>query len=451
MQWNHKHAVALQSVFEALDEQNIPWMIMRNYERLPEVNTSKDIDIAIPRKDWKKSRELIYQVLKNQGFTHVMFTKFQSILCHTFYCFENDEIIALKIDIFACYEWRGAEYISFEKLYDRSRIYNGMHVPDEIMDGVMLFLKPLLLGGAIKEKYKQTYMECVSKHEQEFREVLSEIVGARESEELAALVKNGDDESIKKHQKAVRKRLWTRYFVRKPVRTIQKLIEHYYTEMRRRIFTFQNPVFAVLGSDGVGKTTFLNNWIELLVEHVPFERSNIEVIHFRPNIFPNLKKLLSGKDYDEKQENFTAPHRAKPAGKLSSFLRLTYYWLDYIIGVPAKKRKARLKEKYVIFDRYFHDFLVDPHRSRIELPYGLRKAFYTLVYKPKITFVLLAAPEVIYTRKQELELDEIKRQYSCYKSLINNTNVLELNAGNAPEKVAKEAFIKFIYKMGREL
>lgn len=28
-----------------------------------------------------------------------MFTKFQSILCHTFYCFENDEIIALKIDI----------------------------------------------------------------------------------------------------------------------------------------------------------------------------------------------------------------------------------------------------------------------------------------------------------------------------------------------------------------
>lgn len=55
MQWNHKHAVALQSVFEALDEQNIPWMIMRNYEGLPEVNTSKDIDIAIPRKDWKKA------------------------------------------------------------------------------------------------------------------------------------------------------------------------------------------------------------------------------------------------------------------------------------------------------------------------------------------------------------------------------------------------------------
>lgn len=451
MVWNHNHAEALKSVFEALDSNNIKWMIMRNYEGLPEINTSKDIDIAIPRADWKKARKVIYSVLKERGFSHVLFTKFQSILCHTFYKFEGDEVIALKIDIFACYEWRGAEYISFEKLYSRSKIYNGMHVPDEVMDAVMLFLKPLLLGGVIKEKYEKIYKEIIPQNAQESKQILSEILGEHEAEYLVNLVIEQKNSEIKEQYKTVRKKLWTKNFVKHPLCTVGRLVQHYWIEMRRRIFTFRNDVFAVLGSDGVGKSTFLELWKALLVEHVPMEEKSIDIIHFRPNILPNIKKLLLGKKFDESKEDFNSPHRAQPAGTMSSLMRLSYYWLDYIIGVPIKLKKARLAGKYIVFDRYFHDFLVDPYRARIKLPYGIRKFLFKLVHKPKITFVLLTDAKTIFQRKQELELEEIERQISCYKRLINEKNVLALDAAQKPEDVAKEAFHKFILIVGEKI
>lgn len=451
MIWNHEHADALRDVFTALDSNNIRWMIMRNYEGLPEVNTSQDIDIAIPRNDWKRARNIIYTTLKARGFHKVLFTKFQSILCHTFYKFENGEIIALKIDIFACYEWRGAEYISFDKLYDASKVYNGMHVPGQVMDAVMLFLKPLLLGGTIKEKYRNIYMNVIPKNISESTQILGDIVGVQEAEYLVDLVTKGEDKALKDRYGIVRKKLWTKYFKKHPLITLSRLIQHYWTELRRRVFSLSNNVYAVLGSDGVGKSTFLELFKGLLVEHIPMEERSIEVIHFRPNILPNIKKLILGKKFDESKEDFNSPHRAEPVGFVSSLVRLGYYWIDYIIGVPIKNIKARFRGKYVIFDRYFHDFLVDPYRARIKLPYVIRKIFFDLVHKPQITFVLLTEAQVIYNRKKELELSEIERQIECYKKLVNDRNVVELDASKRPEEVASNAFRELVSRVGENV
>lgn len=451
MVWKAEHAAALENVFEELDNNNVCWMIMRNYEGLPKINTSKDVDIAIPRRDWKKARGIIYDVLRKRGFQKVLFTRFQSILCHTFYQFNNGEIVALKIDIFACYEWRGAEYISFENLYNTSVVYNGMHVPGRVMDGVMLFLKPLLLGGVIKEKYRRVYVPVISQNRFEAEQILKSIVGRQESERLVEMVIKGEDEVLKARYKTVRRKLWFFYFKRHPFLTSGRLIQHYWVELRRRVFSLKNNVYAVLGSDGVGKTTFLKLWKDLLVEHIPIERKSIEIIHFRPNILPNIKKLILGRKYDVNSEDFNSPHRAEPVGFASSMIRLIYYWCDYIIGVPVKNVVSRYRQKYIIFDRYFHDFMVDPYRTRIKLPYAIRRIFFALVKKPRITFVLLADAQMIYDRKKELELEEIKRQISCYAKLVNGKNVVRLDASRKPEEVAAEAFIAFIRRVGEDI
>lgn len=451
MIWRTEHAEALKAVFKALDCGNIRWMIMRNYEGLPEVNTSKDIDIAIPRQDWKGARDIIYRTLRERGFTKVLFTKFQSILCHTFYKFEEGDITALKIDIFACYEWRGAEYISFDKLYKESVVYNGMHVPGQVLDAVMLFLKPLLLGGVIKDKYRKTYMEVIPRNRSATEQILEGIVGRQEAEFLVDLVIRGEDHLLKDRYRTVRRKLWMHYFRKHPFLTLGRLIQHYWTESRRRIFSAKNNIYAVLGSDGVGKSTFLEGWKGLLVEHIPLEDHSIEIIHFRPNILPNIKKLILGKKFDVNKEDFNSPHRARPAGFFSSLIRITYYWLDYIIGVPMKNVMARYRQKYIIFDRYFHDFIVDPYRARIKLPYWIRRGFLAFVKKPAITFVLLADPQVIYDRKKELELKEIERQASCYLKLIDGKKVVRLDASKKPEDVASEAFQSFILRIGEDI
>ena len=54
-------------------------------------------------------------------------------------------------------------------------------------------------------------------------------------------------------------------------------------------------MFSALGPDGVGKSTFLEIFIQRLSELCVSDMDSLYVLHFRPNLLPNLKKLLSGK------------------------------------------------------------------------------------------------------------------------------------------------------------
>jgi thymidylate kinase len=124
-----------------------------------------------------------------------------------------------------------------------------------------------------------------------------------------------------------------------------------------------------------------------------------------------------------------------------------YYWLDYIVGVPYIIRKSAQFDKFTIFDRYIYDFLVDPHRSRINLPYWLRKLFTKTVIQPKIVFVLLTEAEIIYARKQELTLPEIKRQLEeFYKLAQTNKRFVILDASQTPDQIVEDAIRHIINK-----
>ena len=131
---------------------------------------------------------------------------------------------------------------------------------------------------------------------------------------------------------------------------------------------------------------------------------------------------------------------AKPVNTISSFIRMTYYWADYVIGMPLLLRRDAQFDKITIFDRYIYDFLVDPFRARIKLPYWIRLAFVKMVKQPKIVFVLDAPADVIYARKQELEKAEINRQLIEFRRLKDLGNkVYLLDATQTPQAIAINA------------
>ena len=119
---------------------------------------------------------------------------------------------------------------------------------------------------------------------------------------------------------------------------------------------------------------------------------------------------------------------------------MTYYWLDYVIGVPLKLRKDVQFDRFTIYDRYIYDFLIDPHRSRINLPYWIRKLFTNMVIQPRIVFVLLADAETIYKRKQELTIDEINRQLGEFSKLAKTHNrFVVTDASKSPADMVEDA------------
>ena len=108
--------------------------------------------------------------------------------------------------------------------------------------------------------------------------------------------------------------------------------------------------------------------------------------------------------------------------------------------MPIIMRKSAQFDHITIFDRYIYDFLVDPRRARINLPYWVRKMFAKMVKQPKIVFVLETDAETILSRKQELTKDEIERQLSEFRKLENlGINVHYLDASKKPDEMAMDA------------
>ena len=155
------------------------------------------------------------------------------------------------------------------------------------------------------------------------------------------------------------------------------------------------------------------------------------------------------RNYYETKEEFTNPHRAKPAGKMSSLVRLFYYWNDYVWGWN-KIRKECVNGSMIIFDRYSYDFIVDPRRSRISLPSSIIKMFMLHVPQPDNVFILVADPKVIYMRKQELELNEITRQIEAYRLLAKNSTKFHLiNAEKKPEDITNLIMKEWIQSLDK--
>ena len=451
--WEKEQSDALKEVFEALNENKIKWLVLRNYEGLPENNRSKDVDISIERKDFPKAKEIIVTTMNLRGFKYFQIVIFQYVLCLTFFKINDDKIISLKIDILdGGFIWRGAKLIDFRDIYESKTLYNNFYVPSPDMDGFMLWLKPLLTGGIIKDKYRSDILKTLEIYPTKFKKNLFNIFHKKLASKIWGMFLRGDIEKTVFLNNRLRYSAWIKTFTKQPIKTLLALFEHFYKELARRSKRPKVSFIAVLGPDGVGKSTF----VELLKKELALcmikEQYDVQVLHFRPNIFPNLKKLFYGKNYDESKENFNKPHREKPVKGFNALLRLAYYSIDYIIGYWFYIRKKCVAGQIFIMDRYFYDFIVDPFRSKIDLPKWIRLLFLKFIPEPDFVFILLCDAETIFKRKQELSIEEIKRQLKEYQSLANNSKkFVIINANQSVEKSVNDAIKHIIVSSFKKL
>jgi len=190
-------------------------------------------------------------------------------------------------------------------------------------------------------------------------------------------------------------------------------------EFARKAERALNPaglLVAVIGPDGCGKSSVIN---EISASLVPsFRRTHR--FHLRPGLL--------------KQSSATAavvvnPHAQTPYGTGLSILKLLYLWFDYTAGYWCKVYPRLAFSTLVLFDRYYHDLLVDPRRYRFGGPLWLARCIGRLLPQPDLWILLDAPVDVLQQRKQEVSREETARQRNAY---------LEL-AGSIPSAVVIDA------------
>lgn len=175
-------------------------------------------------------------------------------------------------------------------------------------------------------------------------------------------------------------------------------------------------IITFSGVDGAGKTTILREFTELLQNE--YGQEVIEIRH-RPSILPILSAIKHGKKEAEKKTMEVLPRTGNNKSKLSSYFRFFYYLIDYVFGQWVIYFKHTRKGKLVIYDRYYFDFINDARRTNINLDSRFVKFFYKFIFKADMNIFLFASPEIILSRKKEMDADSIIRLTNKYKILFD--------------------------------
>ena len=183
---------------------------------------------------------------------------------------------------------------------------------------------------------------------------------------------------------------------------------------------------AIYGPDGAGKSAVLHH----LALELPPLFSGVRVYHLRIPLRRSVRPTAA----------VTDPHAQQPRGSFLSCLKLLYMlvhaWLTHLLVVLPAVGTGQL----VLFDRYFHDYAIDPRRYR--LPFrsaGLAGLLGRLAPRPHLQFVLDVPAEVLQARNSEVSPAESERQRQAYASPRGPlSGAVLVNADRPVSEVANE-------------
>ena len=171
----------------------------------------------------------------------------------------------------------------------------------------------------------------------------------------------------------------------------------------RRWFFPKGLFLVVLGPDGVGKSTTIRRLQVELQKHFGYCRAE----RWRPGLIRKVTPDTGNR----------IPHAKVPRGPVGSAISILGLALDFSVGYVVSAHPAMARSEAVIFDRYFHDLLIDPKRYRYAGPVWLPRLLSRWIPPRRAIFVILDADEeLILSRKQELPIHELKRQRLAYKA-----------------------------------
>lgn len=417
----------LVEFFNSINEK-FEYVVLRNASELPYENFSNDIDILIDEQKYKDFEKNMNNIFISNGFNRVERTSFHGIECYTFYNIEG-EINSLKIDLFFNVQGGGVKYYDFKNIIKyKQKTKNDIFVLENEIEYFLTALKTIAAGGKLKEKYLNSFI----KNSIEKDHILYQNIKSKKLFEYLINIKKDKENPSSINRKLIIKEVRTNNWKESKIKTIIDNFTHVKNEILRS-FT-HNYKFVFVGPDGSGKTTLNEKLINESYIKTRAKKERFQVFHHRPHLLPMISEIFKKSetlDDDNDYDHINNPHSGKSSNSVVSFIKLMYYSLDYTLGFVFKILPVNRQGRFIIFDRYYYDFIVDQKRSAIKLPKSIVKILYKLfIPKPKRVYFIKVDPITAYNRKKELSVEAIELINNEYEKLakeFNNFKIIENN------------------------
>lgn len=424
-------------LIESLNEAKISYVVLRNYEKLPkEPMPGSDVDLLIDERSQKEYISIFEEAARDSR-TFIFF-KSRHFNCLSYFVYQKTPFRFLDwIDAFTkiatkSFVWMDSDFLLKNRVWHE----NGFYILSPGAEAATLFLKEVLAGFPVKEKYRSKIQDLVKRDEAAFLRVVSPYFGQKIGQEMLQICLKGRWEDTFKKRRQWRQKLFFTAFSRQPAKQLFWSLRFLWDYFREFVRFRKGTSIAVIGPDGVGKTTICQGFQKRL-EKFPFRK--IFYYHGRFELFPELGKLYNRLIAGGKEAGNRNAATPKEVGNLRALLYLAYYGLEYLIGWPWFLW-AKIRGYIFIFDRYFYDFFANERYPKLFLFIS------KIIPRPDLLFVIDAKPELIYERKKELTIDEIKSQLRVFQGpLLEFTRPIKIkNEGSIEDILVKieDEFIK---------
>jgi len=395
-----------------------------------------DIDFVISRKNFKCISQQIEKFCNENNLILVQMRKHERTACIftlSYYNTQLKKIEYFKIDFCTEYSKRGRYYISCPELLE-NRFYNQEANYWELND-TYSFVYYLIKKIDKKRITQKQFLQLIVYWTIAKPAIIEKLKKFFNEECVNTLIKSFDEKNIN-------------YFTAK----LEYLQDDLYKKISRRstdiisaklrmlkaAFKPSGIVVCVLGRDGSGKSTFVNEMINAMKPYF----SKTEKFHtfsgliYRRGIFQRNRREIS-----KRKNSFTHsdPHNQKIRNLYTSFLKLNLFFTESLFGYWFKIFPRKVKSHFIVFDRCFIDVLADPIRYRIKTNKNYIKTLHYILPKPDIWIILDLPTDVLFTRKQELDYETAEKLRHAYLNLdrfLSNCIVIN-NEGEIKETVKK--------------
>lgn len=445
-------AILLKSAFNALHAASIRYCVLRNYEELPNY-TTHDVDLLVQRGELARTMEVIKETICNCGWTNV--AEVLQMGTYSLYCMRADDgaVQCMTFDIVDDLPWGWMPTCDVEYVLSETIDYHGLSVVRPGVDAAVRLIKELLRGTLPKEYAREKICLGANFDPIGFARCLTNAFPESSITNMLDYARNSKLEELFEQHIQFRRELILKLHRSQSLIMLWRLICYGISRYRRFSRGSLGLFVVLLGPDGAGKTSLCDGLASRLGKLL--FKGTLRY-HMQFNLIPKLSRVTKLVGYKAEEIDFTQKHSGssvKPHSPWRSLLYVAYYSLDFLLG-HLRLRKEKGLGRLILFDRYFYDFYFQRRNSR--LPTFVLDLFQRIVPKPDLVLLLKADPEIIYARKPELDLDEIRMQLAKAEQLGNvlASSILvrrvrtDCGIDNACDQVERAVFEALTFKKG---
>lgn len=223
----------IRSFFEELENNKIEYCVLRNYECLPEINESNDIDLLLRKENLVSFSSILSDISSIFNFKVILAERHNHGI--RVFVYRRNPNLFFKLDLHTDESWKGASYLTADEILCSRISYKCFYIPGPVHEAIVLLLSPLLSGGYVKRKYMDKIKLVISENKDDFVDIMTKIAGEASAMLITRTFELGEIQQLDNKCGFIRKSIWLKTLQRRKFKQVLTSFEFLLFQLQRRL------------------------------------------------------------------------------------------------------------------------------------------------------------------------------------------------------------------------